>query len=266
MSWGRYIQGIYSEGTRAVKESLMTKDKKPKFSIIVPIYNAAGTLDDCIKSVISQSYGNFELLLIDDGSTDNSNEICAEWAEAEQCIKVLNQANRGAMEARIKGICNASGDYCIFLDADDILDQKLLETINDCIIEHDTDVIIYKYTKIHRNGKCIEQQAIMEDRFMMRNDGVIPGILEIVIRRSDLNNIVCKAVRTKVALKADFSFLPHVRYGEDLLIFIEILKNVTTVLYIDKALYQYVEKLDSVSNTVGFKFFEDTSAVRKYLL
>lgn len=118
------------------------------FSIIVPVYNVEAYLDDCIKSVITQSYTDFELLLIDDGSTDKSGEICDRWAKRDKRIKVLHRENGGASATRNDGIRAASGMYILFLDSDDYwLSETVLQDIADRIQLTRPDVMIYNIRK-----------------------------------------------------------------------------------------------------------------------
>lgn len=96
-------------------------NKRPKISIIVPIYKAEKYLDRCINSIINQSYQDFELLLVNDGSPDNSLNICRAWAKKDSRIKVINQENQGAQAARKNGFLQSSAFYITFVDADDYL-------------------------------------------------------------------------------------------------------------------------------------------------
>ena len=89
------------------------------FSIIVAIYNIQAYIDDCVNSIISQSYGNFELLLVNDGSTDGSLALLKEWALKDARIKVIDKLNGGLSSARNEGLKYASGDYILFVDGDD---------------------------------------------------------------------------------------------------------------------------------------------------
>lgn len=102
-----------------------------KFSIIIPVYNAEDYLEECILSVVNQSYSDFELLLVDDGSQDNSPEICDHWAEKDHRIKVFHKENGGLSDARNCGIDEAVGDYIWFVDSDDwIVEDSLNKLIN----------------------------------------------------------------------------------------------------------------------------------------
>lgn len=117
-----------------------------KFSVIVPVYNVEKYVDNCINSVISQTYDNFELLLIDDGSTDKSPQICDDWAKKDSRIKVIHKPNGGVSSARNEGIRQACGDNIIFIDADDFIQINLLER---CLIYADKhDVFNYDWQSV----------------------------------------------------------------------------------------------------------------------
>ncbi len=97
----------------------------PFFSIIIPVYKAERFIDQCIKSILSQSYTNYELFLVDDGSPDSCPAVCDSWAEKDSRIKVFHQVNKGVSAARNLGINYATGDYIIFVDSDDYVDIEL---------------------------------------------------------------------------------------------------------------------------------------------
>lgn len=119
-----------------------------KFSIVVPIYNVEEYLDACIKSVIAQNYTNFELLLIDDGSTDKSSEICDSWEKEDERIRVIHRRNGGSAATRNEGIQAASGEYLLFLDSDDYwLSTDVLQEIANRIESTKPDVLILNYQK-----------------------------------------------------------------------------------------------------------------------
>ena len=153
-----------------------------KFSVIVPVYNVQAYLDDCIRSVIAQTYVDYELLLIDDGSTDASGEICDKWEKEDKRIKVLHRHNGGQSAARNDGIQLASGEYILFLDSDDYwLSATALQEIADRIKITQPDTLVLNYQKDF-GGKlsmpyfdatinmpdCLSQEAA--ERFVFNND------------------------------------------------------------------------------------------------
>ena len=98
-----------------------------KISVIIPVYNAERYLKDCVDSIINQSYQNFELILVDDGSSDNSPKICDDYAAKDNRIVVIHKSNNGVSAARKTGLDNASGDYIMYVDSDDWLDINTME-------------------------------------------------------------------------------------------------------------------------------------------
>ena len=109
-------------------------------SIIIPVYNAAQYLDECISSAINQSYEGIEVILVDDGSTDNSLDICERWAARDDRIRVISKDNGGVSSARNKALEVAAGDYFVFLDSDDFLVQDYVEEMLQLVISTNTDI------------------------------------------------------------------------------------------------------------------------------
>lgn len=131
------------------------KTVQPKISVIIPIFNTANYLDRCITSVINQSYTNLEIILVDDGSEDNSHGMCILYQEKDSRIRVLRQKNMGLSAARNAGLNIATGEYVSFVDSDDFLDANTYATLIACLAgRKDIDIVIFGYRRI-RNGKVI---------------------------------------------------------------------------------------------------------------
>ena len=126
-----------------------------KFSIIVPIYNVEKYLNKCIESIINQTYTNFELILIDDGASDNCPQICDEWAKKDERIKVIHKKNEGVSVARNYGIDLACGDYLLFVDADDFINQDLLRVCKEKFDEKKVDSVIFNASFTNEEGQEI---------------------------------------------------------------------------------------------------------------
>lgn len=149
-------------------------------SVIVPVYNAEKYLSKCIKSILNQTYRNFELLLVNDGSNDRSGMICQEFQNLDARIKVIDKENKGVSSARNAGLRMCSGDYVTFVDADDYVKETYLERMVEDIIETDADIVVcgnYYENKNHllieeKNGRarCIfpeqNQLNFCRDKFM----------------------------------------------------------------------------------------------------
>ncbi len=128
-------------------------ENNPLISIIIPVYNTEKYLSDCIDSVLSQTYNNFELILVDDGSNDQSGDICDEYAKSDSRVLSIHQENSGVSVARNQGISVANGDYLAFIDSDDIVHRDFLKTLINEIAIKDIDLIICQFTK---DESCIK--------------------------------------------------------------------------------------------------------------
>ena len=111
-------------------------------SIIVPIYNVEQYISRCIESILAQTYRDFELILVDDGSPDNCGKICDEYAKQDSRVHVIHQENKGVSAARNAGISLAKGEYIMLVDSDDFITENMLEKMHDCIAESGSDIVI----------------------------------------------------------------------------------------------------------------------------
>lgn len=126
-------------------------------SVIIPVYNVEAYLDRCIKSVVSQTYPNLEIILVDDGSTDQSGDMCEAWKEFDQRIKVIHKENGGLGFARNSGLDAAQGDYVIFLDSDDYLSLSAIEECLTALDGNDADTVWYGMVKVRTDGSLMKR-------------------------------------------------------------------------------------------------------------
>ena len=135
-----------------------------KFSVVVPVYNVENYLKCCIESIINQTYKNLEIILVDDGSTDKSSEICDFFQEKDNRIKVIHTKNGGASSARNIGIENSVGDYLIFIDGDDYWDDNTaLEQVYNNLIQSKSDVLMFGFKKYYESDNVIEKSKYVFD-------------------------------------------------------------------------------------------------------
>ena len=130
-----------------------------KISIIISVYNEENYLKRCLDSVISQSYKNLEIIIVDDGSTDNSLNICLEYQKNDKRIKVIHQENKGLCASRNNGLSNATGDYIWFIDGDDFIEENSLEVIKPYLNNY--DIIVFNYNEV-RDNKLIKMNDTKE--------------------------------------------------------------------------------------------------------
>lgn len=223
----------------------MYQNAEIKFSVLVPVYNAEQYIDACVQSVLNQTYQNFELILVDDGSKDASGKLCDAFAEKYPFIKTFHKTNGGQLHTRQYAISKATGDYFVFLDADDTLRENALAVIKDKIFAYGCDCLIYQFERI-----C-EGQVVKPP----------PSFADVCIRdkrelyrkcflSSDYNAMWRKAVKASLLRnEPDYSAFFSVRFAEDLLQSIEILKNCEKAVFTDAVLYNYRVNPNSISFT-----------------
>lgn len=230
-----------------------------KYSILVPVYNVEQYIRECIESVLRQTYVNYELILVDDGSTDRSGEICDEYAKKEPRIKVFHKPNQGQIHSRIYAIAHACGDYYVFLDSDDTLKANALDIINSKIEEYDCDCLIYGLERV-QEGKIISKVYDKNEKVLEKKE----DIYRTVFLKMEYNSLCRKAVKASVFHNIDYSPYYHLRYTEDLLQSIEIYKYCHKMVFIPTILYEYRMNLTSITHSVDRMVIDFT--IRKKVL
>lgn len=128
-----------------------------KFSIVVPVYNVEKYLKKCLDSIFEQQFEDYEVIAVDDGSTDKSNNILNEYIQKSTKLKVIHQENKGLGGARNTGIENARGEYLVFLDSDDYIDSKMLMVLNDYLEKYNLDILAFDCSKVDENYNFMEK-------------------------------------------------------------------------------------------------------------
>ncbi|MBQ6289852.1 MAG: glycosyltransferase family 2 protein [Clostridia bacterium] len=236
----------------------------PKFSIIIPVYNTEKYLDEAVQSVLNQTESNYEILLVDDGSTDNSGVICDKWVLYDERIKAFHQENKGQLAAREYGLKKASGEYIIFLDSDDMLDCDALSVIDDAFSTYNADCVIYGYRKLE-DGVIISGSADKEK--VVLND--VNALYNKILSDSAYNSMCRKAFRRELIYRADNYDFYHLRHGEDLVQSLIILYKCKTVVFLSRVLYIYRIISTSISHNMkisDFTSFFDARSVVYHLL
>lgn len=204
-------------------------------SIIIPIYNAEAALERMLVSVSKQTFGDYELLLINDGSTDNSEVICLEAQRNDKRIRYISQTNQGVSAARNLGIKESHGDYITFLDADDEIDTNYLyELYNAC---QDVDISICKVIVETEDGK-ITREFDPEYKKISAVQS-----LELLLLRKQINSGPCAKLFKKTVL--DYIEFPPLRAYEDILFNVLAFSKVSSVRCINTTAYHYIQNINS---------------------
>lgn len=212
-----------------------------KISIIVPIYNQSSTLKNCIESILNQEYQNIELILVDDGSLDDSFDICTEYAKKDIRVKVLKKENGGVSSARNLGLNLASGEFIQFVDADDFLEKDMCLKMMESRAEKDFDVIVCSYKK-HDDNKIKNKVSInLECDILSQFKENFAFLFENALFNPPWNKLY---KREKISSFFDEKF----SIGEDLLFNLEYFKNCKKIKVINNCLYNYVNKSENSLN------------------
>lgn len=209
-------------------------------SIIVPVYNVEKYLDKCINSILEQTYKDFELILIDDGSTDTSGKICDDYSEKDNRIKAIHKENSGLSSARNMGIDMAKGDYIGFIDSDDYISEDMYESLYNDIKKYNADISICSYKEIYDYQ---QPKNIMYEKNIEVYEGV--NILEQLYRSDRVKFIVAW---NKLYKKDIFNNLRYEegKIHEDELIIHKILFKAKRVTYNSNEMYYYLQRYGSI--------------------
>ncbi len=210
-----------------------------KISVIIPVFNAADYIEKCIQSVLDQTFSSWELILIDDGSTDNSFDIIRNFAESDERIRAFHQENSGAGMARNKGIENAVGDYVVFLDSDDYISENYFSLLS----AHDEDVVFIDVQDVNTQGNVIRREYMSSFKNYCIDD---------IIRFQMTGRLpwggVRKAAKLQLLNEYNIRYSNH-KVGEEALYSFILLNNAKSVAFIEEPLYNYVIREESLSHT-----------------
>ena len=208
------------------------------FSIIIPVYNDEKNLRRCLDSVLSQTFGDFECLLINDGSTDGSQDICDEYAEKNSRIRVFHKKNEGTSKTRQFGITYANGAYTFFLDSDDWIEASFLADAVKKLENDNVDIMLMDFYRENASGKelYIRQKPTALDAetvIRLELEGKLFSCLWSILISRNLY------IQNKVIFTED------INYGEDSLFIIELLLNNPRIGYLEGAYYHFTHNSSS---------------------
>ena len=214
-----------------------------KFSIIIPCYNVEKYIEKTIKSVLSQTYSNFELLLINDGSTDNTFKIIKQLEETDDRIRVFSQENLGVSQTRNKGISLSKGEFIYFLDGDDLIENNLLEKANEIFDKKEIDVFSFGYdvfrgeNRLELSNKKFDSSIFTSKEFLKR------------FFVKDIPQSICSLIVKKEIFK-NLYFKENMVVGEDLEFQIQLLlNNEINIYYSSDIFFHYIRRENSATTT-----------------
>lgn len=224
----------------------------PKISIIVPVYNVEKVLSICIESVLSQTFSDFELLLINDGSTDKSGVICDAYAKKDNRVKVFHKKNGGVSSARNYGLNEAKGDYLVFLDSDDWIEYTFFSTLSQYIDQF--DIIFFGAEKLSSSGTLLET-FIPENK--NTNDNSLADIVYSLFRIGLLGYMWSFSVK-RLVVQGRIFFDEDISIHEDSLFCYECIEQIHSAVSLRISPYRYIIYTDgrtTLSNIIPDDYF-----------
>ena len=236
-------------------------------SVIIPVYNTKEYLIECLDSVVRQNNGSIEVILVDDGSTDGSDQICDDYAgRYSGFIRVIHKANQGLLLARRTGIAAAHGDYIAHLDSDDYLLDGAIQSICDAIKDNPCDMAFFDYIYGAGQGKperIIKIRSEEKNTFINNKSEIIDKFLF----RGHFSSIWIKVARRDIVdTENEYLEFAHVANGEDVLQSLALIDRSNSFLYIPRALYFYRRDNISMSKTYKTKDYDSFKTVHEETL
>ena len=234
-----------------------------RYSIIVPVYNGEKYISECLESVAKQTCDDYELIVVDDGSTDNSGAIVDAFAAEHKNVCVLHDTNQGLLLARRKGLSQCQGEYVVFLDSDDVLRVDALEIISRCLNETGADLVSFRFSR------CAD--FLTKDDLNFLPEGLYDGknyrLVEMAVCAGLSNNLWGKAIRLD-CIDVNVAYEEHKRLmlAEDLLQLLPIVDSADSFARIEDVLYYYRPNESSSTASFRHSYIDDTEHVAIRLL
>lgn len=209
---------------------------KPLISVIIPVFNTGGYLTNCLDSVLNQTYSNLQVIIVDDGSTDGSSNVCDEYAQKDKRVVVIHKKNEGVSIARNTGIAIATGDYFHFPDSDDYIEMDTYEYLLSLIEKHKCDMINYEYYITYSNSE-IEHKSGESFYGLFDKENSHLGVMSG-------EPFAWNKFFTKKAVEG-VTFRESILRGEDSLYVHECIEQIDSMWFDNRPLYHYVQSEDS---------------------
>lgn len=243
------------------------------FSVIVPVYNMDEYLERCIHSIMRQGFQDYEMILVDDGSTDNSPIICDAYSEQDARIKVIHKENGGLVSARNAGIAAASGEYVLWVDADDWIEESTLQTIYEkALLPFRPDAVIYGARHIFEDGRAVQLPCYAPSGYYDRarlEDFILPNMIYYHEKRfctGLFNPMACNKTYKTSILRECRCRDERIRMGEDAAFVFEALYKSDTLVVLDDVFYNYFKGNEaSITSTYDAGRFRNNRLLNDYV-
>lgn len=221
---------------------------KSKVSIVVPVYNVEEYLDRCLNSLINQSHKNIEIVVVNDGSTDNGKEVCLQYSREDIRINYIEQENQGLSGARNTGIINATGEYLMFVDSDDYIELDAVETLLEYAVKEQLEIVCSKGAYRHQDDESIEIFKEMNHLTKEIQNGT-KIMTEYVKQGTSVDVVWLNLYRMELIKSHNLYFINDLLH-EDALWSPQVFLKANRVMIIDYIFYNYIERDDSITGKI----------------
>lgn len=238
---------------------------KVRFTVNVPVYNAEKFLHQCIDSILNQTFTDFELNLIDDGSPDNSGTICDEYAAKDSRIRVFHNKNQGSFASRVFAVNHSNGEYCIFCDSDDYYDEGYLERANELLEEEKCDILYFFHEPVY-DGVRKKGTPHWSEKRVFEGEGK-KEFYTAMMTSADFNSLNTKAVKTELYKNdtLDAKSYSFVKNGDDFLQSLYPVFNAEKIVFVPECYYNYRMHSESLTHKIDPNIYKSIFAVRSVI-
>ena len=227
----------------------ISKENTYLLSVIIPIYNASGTLKQCLDSILQQTYRKLEVICVDDESWDESTEICRKYMQKDSRVHLIQKKNGGVASARNEGLKYVTGKYVTFIDQDDWLEPEAYEEMMNKAMQEEADMVVCSYSKdIDSSAVKMENRKEIENPITDRNQ-MIRYAFEREMYRGYAAFVWNKLFKTEILQKEGITFDATLKRGDDVWFYSLFASAANRAVYVDKCLYHYVQRADSITHT-----------------
>lgn len=223
---------------------------KDLISIIIPVYNEEKYLDKCISSIVNQTYGNLEIILVDDESPDKCPQICNRWSKKDKRIKVVHKQNGGVASSRNEGLKNATGTIIGFVDSDDYIEKDMFEKLYKNLMMNNADISMCSYYDEYIDGR--KKMGKHFDDFTIING--IDAIKNLLLEKNISNHLWNKIYKKELFDKIEF---PLGRKMEDLSVMYRLFEKSKIIVFDNYIGYHYLQHENSIMGNVNEKLIND---------
>ena len=232
----------------------------PEISVIVPVYNVENKIRRCIDSILAQTFTDFELILVDDGSPDKSGEICEEYAKKDSRIRVIHQENKGVSAARNRGINESEGVYLSFIDSDDYVDCRFLLTLYTIIKDNNAALSMCNLSMIEQGAVILTQNHCFDEGTVLDKCGIKRIICRNIFYNRNTGGYfsLCNKLFQKSIIEENSMIIDEtMSFGEDMLFVINYFRNCSRIVFSSKSLYYYEQTPDGLFSRYRKSFIDD---------